>query len=773
MRTLTRYVLKEVLSHAALGITLFTFVIFMRDVGKLLELVVRNSAPLPSVAEIFFLTLPSALTLTLPMGVLVGILIGLSRMAADSEVTAMRASGIGSSAFVSMIAIFAVAAWLVALLNSMVIAPRSAAELISLQNSMKNAQVSFAVQPRVFYENFKDRVLYVQDAEAGIGAAVWKNIFLADISNPAAPRVTIAEQAVVIAEDQDRIRLHLKNGAQHETIPRSPQQYNITTFAESDIPVETPSAVTQAKRDPPAAELTTTELLRRSYDKDPVRARWYLIEFHRRMALPTSCLVLALVGIPLGLSSKKGGKSTGFVLTILLVFAYYIVSLSGVALSRQGKLPPAIGVWIANFVFGAAGIWLLRRVDRSSLEVGSISAVMDRVKALFARGRAGLEQLPERRAEARVLRQGMGSRFPLILDNYVLRKFFAYFLMVLASFIVLTTVFTFFELLGDIIKNRVPLVTVGEYLLNVTPSMIYLMTPLSVLVAVLVTFSLLQSSNELTAMKATGISVYRVVIPVLAVSLVLSASLFLFEQFYLPDANTRQEALRNSIKGKPAQTFLRPERKWIFGQNNTIYYYEHFDPDQNEFAGLSVFQFDPKTFQITTRIYATRARWSNDVEKWILEKGWSRTFAGEGVETYRRFDATTFDQVTEQPGYFKKEVKQYSEMNYTELARYIADLSQSGFDTVRLRVQLYKKVAYPLIVFVMAVLAVPFSLQAGRRGALTGIAVALGIAIVYWMSSGLFEALGNVNQLPAALAAWAPNLLFGLAGGYLMFKVQT
>jgi LPS export ABC transporter permease LptG len=299
------------------------------------------------------------------------------------------------------------------------------------------------------------------------------------------------------------------------------------------------------------------------------------------------------------------------------------------------------------------------------------------------------------------------------------------------------------------------------------------MTPLSVLVAVLVTFSLLQASNELTAMKATGISVYRVVVPVLAVALVISAALFLFEQYYLPDANTRQEALRNSIKGKPAQTFLRPERKWIFGQNNTIYYYEHFDPDQNEFAGLSVFQFEPATFQITTRIYATRARWSNEVEKWVFEKGWSRTFAGDGVDSYRRFDATTFDQAAEPPVYFKKEVKQSSEMNYPELARYIADLSQSGFDTVRLRVQLYKKIAYPLIVFVMAVLAVPFSLQAGRRGALTGIAIALGIAILYWMSSGLFEALGNVNQLPAALAAWAPNLLFGIAGGYLMFKVQT
>ena len=776
MRILTRYVLKEVLSHAALGIALFTFVIFMRDLGRLLELVVRNSAPLPSVAEIFFLTLPTALTLTLPMGVLVGILIGLSRMAADSEITAMRASGLGSASFVGIVAIFAIGAWLLGLTNSLFVAPRSAAELVDLQQSMKNSQVSFAVQPRVFYENFKDYVLYVQDVSSSSGAAAaWNNVFLADISNPAAPKITVAEKALVVAEGQDTIRLHLENGSQHETNPRSPQQYNISTFGGSDIPIPLPSTDTQARREPPAAELTTSELLKRSYDRDPDRARWHLIEFHRRLALPTACLVLALVGTPLGLSSKKGGKATGFVLTIILVFAYYIVSLSGVALARQGKLPPFVGVWLANAVFALAGFLLLRRVDRASLEVGSIREVMESVRRRFRRTKESPEPPDhvERRAVWRPSRNTIGPRFPLILDNLVLRSFFTYLVMVLASFIVLTTVFTFFELLGDIIRNRVALVTVGEYLLNVTPAMIYLMTPLSVLVAVLVTFTLLQSSNELTAMKATGISIYRVIVPVLLVALLISGGLFIFEQYYLPSANTRQEAIRNSIKGKPPQTFLRPERKWIFGKHNIIYYYEHFDPDQNEFSGLSAFQFDPRTFEVTQRVYGARAHWENDINKWILERGWVRSFDGDVVVNYRKFDAETFDIVAEPPGYFKKEVKQSSEMNYRELGRYINDLSQSGFDTVRLRVQLHKKIAYPLIVFVMAVLAVPFSLQSGRRGALTGIATAIGIAIIYWLSSGLFEALGNVNQLPASLAAWAPDLLFGLAGGYLILKVQT
>src|SRR6201987_3647656 len=112
MRILTRYILREVVSHAAIGAAIFTFVLFTRDLGRILELVVRASAPLPSVAEVFFFTVPLALTYTLPMSVLVGILIGLSRLAADSEITAMRASGIGVWSFLRILSIFVAGAWL-------------------------------------------------------------------------------------------------------------------------------------------------------------------------------------------------------------------------------------------------------------------------------------------------------------------------------------------------------------------------------------------------------------------------------------------------------------------------------------------------------------------------------------------------------------------------------------------------------------------------------------------------------------------------------------
>jgi LPS export ABC transporter permease LptG len=485
------------------------------------------------------------------------------------------------------------------------------------------------------------------------------------------------------------------------------------------------------------------------------------------------------VGIPLGLSSKKGGKSMGFVLTIGLVFLYYFVSLTGISLGRGGKIPPGVGVWAANALFFLAGLILLRRVEHSIIDLGSLRGAWDAIRERFTAkdpeelAPASNAGLAKGGSEPASCKRHFSVRYPLLLDEMILRDFAMYLAMILLSFILLTLVFTFFELLSDIVRNRIPLIMVGQYLLNVTPSMIYIMTPLSVLLAVLTTIGLLQKTNEITAMKATGTSIYRVIFPVFVIAAALSTGLFFFDQFYIPAANQRQETLRNQIKGKPAQTYLRPDRKWIFGEHNTIYYYEFFDPDQNTFANITAFQFDPTSFELTGRVHASRAHWSPELNKWIFEQGWARQFRGSAIQSFHQFDADTFPTLIEPPAYFKKEVRQSSEMNYHELRTYIADLQQSGFDVVRLRVQLQKKFAYPLITLIMAVLAVPFSLSAGRKGALTGIAVALSVAIIYFVAAGLFEAMGNASQLPAAMAAWAPDLIFGFLGGYLLLKVPT
>jgi LPS export ABC transporter permease LptG/LPS export ABC transporter permease LptF len=793
MRILTRYILGEVVSHALIGAAVFTFVLFTRDLGRILELVVRNSAPLPSVAEVFFYTVPVALTYTIPMGVLVGILIGLSRLAADSEITAMRASGLGVWTFLRVISIFVVLAWLLALGNSVYLAPRSLAALGQLQDTLKSSQASFEVQPRVFYEGFPKIILYVQDVKAMSGGALWKGVFLADLTDPSAPRISLAREGLLVSEGTDSLDLHLTSGSTHETDPKNPDQYQISTFQTTDIPIQIPSTQNSQEHEPTSlGEIKVNDLLRIARTSDASTRRWSLIEFHRRLALPTACIVLALVGIPLGLSSKKGGKSSGFVLTILLVFLYYSISLIGVSLARQGRLSPAAGGWLADFVFLVGGVFLLWQSERRPIELASVRSWLrgSRSKASVVSPSTSGVPAPVLQVQAnnKSYRRAPGEsilrrwprqwrlfnlRFPTILDDYVLRGFVLYLAMIVAAFLMLLLVFTLFELLGDILRNQVSPLTVGEYLLNVTPYFLYNTTPLSMLLAVLITFGLLQRSNEITAIKATGISVYRIIVPILISSTLVAGVLFLSDQLYLPYTNKRQDALRNQIKGKPAQTYLRPDRKWIFGQHSDIYYYQFFDPDRDVFGGVSVFQFDPHTFQITHRIAADRAHWSTGMGRWVYEQGWERSLNGSAIDNFRKFDVATYPELAEAPSYFKKEIKQSSEMSYEELRRYIHDLEQSGFDVVRLRVQLQKKIAYPLITLVMAVLAIPFALSAGKRSAVAGVATAIGIGVVYWTISGLFEAMGNLSQLPPSVAAWSPDIVFGFVGGYLILRMPT
>src|SRR5579872_3535751 len=774
MRILTRYILREVTAHALIGAAIFTFVLFTRDLGRILELVVRASAPLPSVAEIFFFTVPLALTYTLPMSVLVGILIGLSRLAADSEITAMRASGMGVWSFLRVLSIFVIAAWLLALANGLYIAPRSLAALGHLEDRLKGSQVSFEVQPRVFYEGFPKVVLYVQDVKSAQGAALWKGVFMADLTDASNPRITLAKEGIVVSEGQDRLHLHLIDGSAHETDPKDASHYQISTFEQTDIPIDLPSTENKPDESIPAALIDTGALREKARHLDPVSARWYLIEYHRRFALSTACLVLALVGIPLGLSSKKSGKSGGFVLTILLVFVYYSISLIGVSLARQGRVSPWFGAWLADFVFLALALFLLYRAEKRPVELAAFRIFSKSNRTL---SQAGTPRLRRENAfeRASTRRRVFSATFPTLLDDYVLRDFFVYLGMILSTFLVLVVVFTLFELLGDILRNQVPPTVVAEYLLNVTPYLLYNVAPLVMLLAVLVTFGLMQRSNEITAIKATGTSIYRIITPVIVAAAFMAAALFFADQFYLPHTNKRQEALHNQIKGKPAQTYLRPDRKWIFGQNNDIYYYQLFDPDRDQFGNLTVFQLDRASFTITRRIHADRARWNDNLNRWVYEQGWERSLRGSAIapDGYRKFEVSTFPEFPETPPYFKKEVKQYTEMNYEELHHYIRDLQQSGFDVVRLRVELNKKLSYPLITLIMAILAIPFSLSAGKRGAVAGVAVAVSIAVFYTVVSRLFEAMGNLSQLPPALAAWSPDLIFVLVGGYLILKVPT
>jgi LPS export ABC transporter permease LptG/LPS export ABC transporter permease LptF len=776
MRILSRTIFGEITLSALFGTVLFTFVLFLQQISHLFERLIRSSAPPQTVGYLFALLLPYVLTFTIPVGVLVGVLMTLSRMSSDGEITAMRAGGIPGRRVLWPVMSFALIGAMLAGAATFWLTPLAIRQRYKVINKLAAAELTAEIQPRVFEEGFPNTILYVSDVGNPGTTVRWKNVFLANTAPPAerkggsresgeGPQITVASEAIAVPDvARNRIQLSLVNGSTHEAGKTSVEYYT-TSFPTGDQILEAEKRGEVRPRIP-FTEMDTGPLYR--VIRGSIDAR---IEFYQRVVLPPACIFFALIGIPLGVSSRKAGKSSAFVLTVLIAFLYWMGLIGLIGLARQGTVPVGLALWIPNIVIGAIGLFLLMKLERPG-DRDIIGAVQDWFRRSYRELRGHVPDGPV--APLPVRRSAKFFVVPQLVDSYVLASFLFYFVLLLASFVLMTHVYNFFELLSDVVKNHVAMSVVAKYLFFLTPKLIYDSTPMSVLVAVLVTFGILTKNNEITAFKACGISLYRLSIPILLASLCLSALLFAFDHYYIPGANVIQDALRNQIKGRPAQTFLHPDRKWISGEGSRIFYYRYFEPAEGMMVGVNVYKLAQGPFRLERHISAERARWEPAMNTWIFQNGWAREFS-HGKVVFQNFQGgtATFPEIVEPPGYFLKEDVQEKQMNFLQLSTYIKELRQSGFDTVHLQVQFYKKFSVPIFALIMAIISVPFAFATGNRGAMAGIGVSFGIAIAYWSISALFEQIGNVSQLPPALAAWSPDAVFSLAGLYFYARMRT
>ncbi|HVB85517.1 MAG TPA: LPS export ABC transporter permease LptF [Candidatus Dormibacteraeota bacterium] len=779
MRLIDRYICREVVSHASLGLAVFTFVFFIPQLVRFMELFVGHSGSAHNVILLFLCTLPPVFAVTLPMAVLVGVLIGLGRLSADSEIVALHACGIslrrllvpiGSVAMVACLANLAITFWL---------SPAALRTVRRIEEQILISQAPFAIEPRVFDERLPHVVLYVQDVAAA--ATHWGGVFLASSTNQGTS-ITTAQDASIMSGPGGQLDIHLGQGSTHEYNPRHPDRYNVTTFGDSDLALDLSDIVLPRRLvSLPVSEQHAGALLS---DNGPneLQAR---VEFQRRAAFPVACLVFALIGVPIGVRPRRGGRAAGLILTLVLIGGYYFLFVYGAHLAAQGQISVWLGVWAANIVMGGLGLLLFRRIEsvrKPSRALAWLESL--RSKAFGGKRDSAASRASSANGSAKLANTSVGIRrmvgagsafgFPMMIDVYLLQQFFYYFVVMLAAFVVIFDAFTLFDLLADISRNHIAVLTVVSYFRYLIPLMVYQLAPLAALVATLVTLGILAKNNELIAFKAGGISLYRLVLPLTLAGCLVAGGMFLLDDTFLPYANQRQDALRNEIKGRPAQTYLQPGEQWIAGTNNKLYNYEFFDSDQDLFGGLNVFELDPQTFQIKRRIYASRATWEPTENTWALTGGWVRDFDSSGrISSFHNFKVTSLPELTEPPSYFRREVRQYYQMNWRQLGRYIASLKQAGFDTARLSVEWHKKFAFPVIAAIIIFLSAPFGFLVGTRGAVGGIALAVGIAVVYWATAALFEAMGTVGQLPPTLAAWAPDAIFAFLGAYFFLRIPT
>ena len=779
MRKIDKLLIMAIIPPFVIALAVLTFIVFMDRLGRLSELLITRNASVWTILVIAFTIAPGVLIFSLPLSFLIGTLIGLSGLSGESQITALRACGVSLRRMLVPIVALSIVVGALTGVMSLYVLPETNEIYEGLKRITSVRMATSMILPRVFNEEFSNVVFYLDDLS--VDRQRWDRVFLADNSDVKSPRIVLAREGTWIPDPSEtRLQLHLENGTIYEVNPQDPSKDNVSYFGSTDLPINLNRGVTDSgkgalKKSPPQQK--TLELFYGSPGTDPQQRRDELVQLHQRFALPCSALGFALVGLSLGIRTRRAGRTYGSVISLVLVMLFWVLFWNGARLASVGALPPWLGVWGSDIILIVVGILFLSVAEGHNRAHRTITGWRWKTTAgrLLRRFhldyvRATIRKLDDVAISSTV--RIARTRLPKVLDAYISRGFLAYFLWSALVCYLLFVVLTLFDLLDEIIRNRIAAVIVVRYFIFLTPQILLYVVPMSVLLAILIMFGILEKGSEVTAMKAGGWSLYRISLPVFLIAGFICASVFFMQDYILPYANKEQDALRNLIKAKPVQTTTKT-RKWIFGQSDRIFNYDYFDPIKDVFIGLNVYEVDLHQQVIKRRVYARQA--TIDAQgRWTLENGWVRNFQPRQT-AFVPITKAEFD-FPETAAYFEKEIfapKESSKMTYLQLRNYIDYLKQSGYNATELLVELHKKISFPVSCFVMALLGVPFSFFMGRKGAFFGITASVAIAMAYWLVFNVFEQMGAYGMLSPVLAAWAPNMLFGSAGLAMLFTLRT
>jgi lipopolysaccharide export system permease protein len=761
-RLLDRYVLREVVPPFVVGLLLVVFVLLMNQVLLLTELFIDKGVAAGEALRIIELLVPSILVFALPMAVLMGVLGGLARLASDSEVVALQSLGVGPRRLARPVLAFGLCGFLLTLPLALIVAPRANSAWVRAMAGSVVGRVQLKVRPLEFNETLPNTVFLVR--EAGRDDR-WGDVFAYLTNDPANPRLVLARSGTVrLFPEERRAILELEDGVVYAGPAADPEKDTVTSFArlEEEIDVEDLfPRLSSAKR---VREKDIGELIRDLAamgmvapglrDARQVRAHW--IEVHKKFALPAACLVLALLGLPLGLMTGRAGRTGGFSLGLVVILVYYALLTAGEKLAMDGRLPPSLGMWGPDLLLAAAAVVL------------ALSAGRPRPAGRPARRAAAASvRISSRTSAAR----SRPLRFPGLLDLYVSRKFLGLLALVLAALAAAAFLLVFFEHLGETLAGGKPLGLLARHVGFKLPGFLAYLLPAAVLAAALLALGFLARTNEATAMKASGISAYRSVLPVLVLAVAASLLAFAVQERIVPAAEARAEAAWSAINGLPSRTYGYVNRHWVLGRSgDRVYHYDYLDPGSGAIGRLSVFDIEAGRWVLARRFYGERAVLEDGAIS--FHDGWSRDFAATAGPSFVR-SASGCIPAAEGKAAFLEPSREPAQMTLAELGRYAAEVRRLGFPAGRLRAEWAQKSAMPFVSLVMALLAVPFGFRMGRKGTLVGIGLSVAVAMAYWGTFAVFRSLGLTGTLTPFLGAWGANLIFGLAGLIGMLKIRT
>jgi LPS export ABC transporter permease LptF/LPS export ABC transporter permease LptG len=781
-KILDRYLVREIAIPFVISLVLLTFVLMIPPILQRAQEFIAKGVEVSVVFRALMLLVPQALCYTLPMSVLLGILIGFGRLSGDREFVTMQACGVSLMRLlrpVGLVALVGTAATAYAIIVAL---PGSNQAFRLIAARVMEERIEKTLAPRVFFDDFPHRVIYVRDLPETGG---WRDVFLGDQSEPGYSTVYFAREGRIrLDREQKVVRLELFDGVSHRTSIVNQETYEPTEFEQVSINLKA-DEVFLPPPEPGTPEMSISQLRASIAEEQQRGGQAFSQRFmiHYKLALPLLCPILALVGLALGASNHRGGRLTSFVFGFIVIMINYVLLYGARAVGLGGRIAPELAAWVPNIIMtvGAVALmaWRIRAGDQP-IRIGIPESW--RTRRLIGRSAADQRVAAAHRPYLVIRMPRLNLPRPRLIDTYISREYLRVFALGLLGLLGIFYISTFIDMMDKLFRGETTTLVMLRYFLFETPQFVYFVIPMSVLVSALVTVGVMTKNSELLVLRACGISLYRAMAPLVLFAALASLTLFFIQERVLASTNEEADRLEAQIRGWNISA-SPVARHWRASTAGHIYHFDLFESRPARFVRLHIYGVDQQTWRLRSITYANevvrvfeRGPGGRPLARWQAKNGWHRALSGGSNGEDRRTPYEAFAERTlslEPPEYFEATQKLADQMTFGELRAHIAQLIASGGNAVDYSVELQRKIAFPLVTVVMTLIAVPFAITTGRRGAFYGIGIGIMLAIVYFIVMSVFVAVGKGGLLAPALAAWAPNLLFGAAAAYMILTVRT
>ncbi len=763
-KLIPRYVVKGALPYAVLSLVLLTAILFTQQSGRFAELALYADLPLALAGEIAVALLPSVLILTLPVAVLAGIVIGFARMGSDSEIVAIRAAGVGTWSLLWPALVIGLLATGATAFLHLKEAPQAARDLrrAVLQGALR--KLESPVEPRTFNTEIPGYVIYVRDGDKSLGS--WGRVFIYAQQKDGSNRIVTARSGRIDSSgEQSELVLSDAVAMKMPSAQSGERSYEVERLDQLRLAIDTGRAElveSLSKKEVQVEELDWTDLKRQAKSDSIKERREAERTLQRKLALSAAPFIFSLFGGLLGMRVRRGGRGVGILLSLAVVLVYYLISLLGESMARTNAVSAIVGEWMATAVILLFSLILLRFDRKPRFEWA---------RRLFRKKQSETGRRPLAIQEHTL---GAGrSGFPSLLDTSLFRTLSMSFLVGFVSLVSIFIIFTLFELWRFIGTNNVPAGVVAKYLLYLLPLVAVELFPATMLITVLIAYALLARRSEAIAWWASGQSVYRLMMPGLLFAIAVGAGTWLVQEYLMPAANVKQEALRTRIRGGQPRATTGTGRQWLASVENKRFYSYEFEEQPGGLIEPTIYELDDEGVHLARVTTGKLGVWTGANQMLVKEAETVSLGGMRGMTVERQALPEIQLSGIDPPQVFRPTVDKPSQLSVVSLRSYLKAAKQRGVDVSALAVALQRKYVNPFSVVVMAFIGMPLALAFGRRGAIVALCVAVAVSVAYWGIGGGFQQLGNHGLLPPEVAAWSPPVIFAAVGTYFLSRVRT